>query len=111
MAAVSEINPDYAEYYEPETLTFRCLRKYPLYKAEILSNYLKNGGNKLKLGMFFFSKVINRLFSIVKHEQKEKLQIKNNLDTIIEASKECELWLEEHEEMLGRADRRIDQER
>lgn len=111
MAAVSEINPDYAEYYEPETLTFRCLRKYPLYKAEILSNYLKNGGNKLKLGMFFFSKVINKLFSIVKHEQKEKLQIKNNLDTIIEASKECELWLEEHEEMLGRADRRIDQER
>lgn len=29
MAAIKDIDPDYEIYYKPETLTYRCLRKYP----------------------------------------------------------------------------------
>lgn len=101
MAAVQNINPDYADYYKPETLTYRCLRKYPLFKPEIMRSYYENGGNKLRLGICYLSRVVNKLLSIAKYKQVGKPQIKNKLSTIMDASRECELWIEEHGSMVN----------
>ena len=61
MAAIKDIDPDYEIYYKPETLTYRCLRKYPKFKDEIMDSYSLNGGSGVKLCAYACSRVLYKI--------------------------------------------------
>lgn len=98
LAAVKEIDPGYLKYYQPEALIFRCLRRYPKFKTEILDNYTANGGNMIKLGFYAASRVAARLRSKVKRKNVSgTIQTMTGLQNIEEASAACETWIAEHD--------------
>ena len=95
LAAVKDINPEFIKYYRPETLIYRCLRKYPQFREIIISNYKINGGTFIILGRYVCSRVKNKLMRKMQKEQENipVFSIKN-IKTIEDASKECESWIE-----------------
>lgn len=98
LAAVKDLNPELTMYYKPETLTYRCLRKYPNYKKEVLDSYYKNGGRRIKLGLYVCSRVVNKIGSTIRVTSSTKAVKKStNLNTIEQASTVCEGWIEEHQ--------------
>jgi len=98
LAAIKDIAPEYLQYYHSETITHRCLRKYPKYKSIIIDSYFINGGKRTKLGKYYLSRILNKLLSKVKHVQQNSPQkIIRDLTNISVAAKECEMWINEQE--------------
>lgn len=99
LAAVKDIDPEYLKYYRSETLIYRCLRRYPKYKTEILHNYKANGGNKIRLGSYGFSRLIVKVkCKLLRTQNSEIKMTENDLQNIEEASRICETWIAEHKE-------------
>lgn len=101
MAAVYEINPYYKTFYRPETITYRCLKKYPKYKYEIMKSYVDNGGNRLRLGLYASSRVVNKVVRKLIHKDVNQCEKKeNDIATIEAASQICESWIKDHSESI-----------
>ena len=101
LAGVKEIDSRYNKFYQPETLIYRCLRKYPAFKTEIVSNYRANGGNVIKLCVYLASRFIAKLKSLLKRESnRDPVKILSGLQNIEEASVLCENWIKDHTEVL-----------
>lgn len=99
MAAVHEINPEYETYYRSETITYRCLRRYPKYKREIMESYVNNGGSKIKLVLYASSRVTNKIVQKLKHKNVDQCIKKvSDISTIEMASQICESWIRDHSE-------------
>ena len=99
LAAVKSIDPGYLKYYRSETLIYRCLRRYPKYKTEILHNYKANGGNRIRLGSYGLSRLIVKVKCKLLRTKNSEIKItKNDLQNIEEASRICETWIAEHKE-------------
>lgn len=102
LAGVKEIDPSYLGYYQPETLIYRCLRRYPKYKAEIINNYKSNGGSMLKLGFYAVSRAAAKMRSKLNRQYSGKdIKTINGVQNIEEASVLCENWIMEHAVSTG----------
>ena len=97
MAAIKDIDPDYEIYYKPETLTYRCLRKYPKFKDEIMDSYSLNGGSGVKLCAYACSRVLYKIFSKLKNKTDiNRARRIRKVKSIKDAAKECEAWIKDN---------------
>ncbi len=102
LAAIKDLVPDYNRFYEPETLTYRCLRKYPKFKKEIMDSYYFCGGTGIKFGYYVSSRVINKVASklLFSKNRKQPCSFKG-LASISDASTVCEKWIAEHMDLIA----------
>ena len=101
LAAVKDIRPDYLVYYKPQTMTFRCLRKYPGFKDVIIQNYRTNGGKRGELLTYGLSRFLNRIKTkIVPVTNDLPTESTEHLETILDASVVCEHWIDAHRSLI-----------